>query len=94
MWPFDIVATRRGAFWALTDEERDKLAIALARVGVKWMPTWLEAFGEECALIGCVAMIAWTRYCAEQDQAERMKDAKVESVETTPEASSAEKAVA
>lgn len=49
-WPFDVVAARRGAFWKLTPQESQRLAMSLSVVVEKWLPDFMLRFEEEIAL--------------------------------------------
>jgi len=49
-WPFDIVAARRGPFWKLGDDEKQRLAYCIAMVMEKWLPDFMLKYEEEIAL--------------------------------------------
>jgi hypothetical protein len=59
--PFEAVAARRGDHWKLSDDEKDRFALALSRVGAKHFPALLERFGEELSLGICFASLLYVR---------------------------------
>lgn len=85
-WPFEVAAERRGKHWILSEKERDKFALALSRVGVKYLPWLLEKFGEEIALGICFCTILFIRLKTDAANIVKAKEVKAEVVKESDEA--------
>jgi hypothetical protein len=46
-WPFSIVAERRGEFWNLSEQEKQRGAYALALLAEKYLPDFMRKYQEE-----------------------------------------------
>lgn len=79
-WPFEVAAERRGKHWILSEKERDKFALALSRVGVKYFPWLLEKFGEELALGICFCTLLFVRLKTDAANIAKAKAVQVDDV--------------
>jgi hypothetical protein len=81
---FGEVAARAGEHWNLTKKEANRLAYRVARVDIKWGGL-LDKYGEEIMLVGCLCALGYPRIAEDRRLAREgaVKDAKVESIETT-----------
>jgi len=71
--PFDYFAKRYGEFWKLSQDEKKKLSTLSNRVASKWLPLWLERFGDEIALGLTFSMIVYPRYIQTKEMIESEK---------------------
>jgi len=81
--PFDYFAKRYGEFWRLAPEEKKKLSILTNKVASKWLPLWLERYGDEVALGLTFGMMVYPRYLQTKELVEKAK-LEVEKVKVEP----------
>ena len=71
--PFDYFAKRYGEFWRLSAEEKKKLSSLTNKVASKWLPLWLERYGDEVALGLTFGMMVYPRYLQTKELVEKAK---------------------
>jgi hypothetical protein len=71
--PFDYFAKRYGDFWRLSPEEKKKLSSLTNKVASKWLPLWLERYGDEVALAFTFGMMVYPRYLQTKELVEKAK---------------------